>query len=524
MKKYLLSFFICIQTISFASENSKNDTLRILVSSIAEQNPAILTEFLQSLKDLKEENLLIDYFFIDDNNIEESSHLLKAFRNDIEANCLILSSQNDIKYLFDNEKTLDKNEKEKDKKSIFKDLMIQKANLENYDFLFLIDSDILLHPQAIHQLLKAKKDIISNVYQIKSSSDSKPHPQYENIDKNKKFDQNFNFLNQETIKNNNDFLNIMKKPGVYEVDSLKGNILISKNALKKGVSFQKIKKLTILEEDYHFCLRATVLGLSLFIDSHFPALYIKNEKDLIKVKKLKNDFNVKTPRITLSMVIHNEANRYLRKVLEKAKEYITDAVIIDDASTDDSAEICLDILKGIPLHLIINSKIKFSHEVNLRKQQWEETIKTNPDWIINLDADEVFEDNFKDKIHDIINSKDFDAIAFRIYDFWDENHYRDDQYWLGSHYYYIQLIRYIPDIEYYWLEKPQHCGRFPQNIHQFKKHLSDLRMKHYGWAKYEDRLEKYQRYQKYDPDFKYGWKEQYESILDENPNLIKWIE
>ena len=56
MKKYLLSFFICIQTISFASENSKNDTLRILVSSIAEQNHTILKEFLQTLKDLKEKN------------------------------------------------------------------------------------------------------------------------------------------------------------------------------------------------------------------------------------------------------------------------------------------------------------------------------------------------------------------------------------------------------------------------------------------------------------------------------------
>ncbi|MFE6078574.1 hypothetical protein ACFVQB_29420 [Paenibacillus sp. NPDC057886] len=49
-------------------------------------------------------------------------------------------------------------------------------------------------------------------------------------------------------------------------------------------------------------------------------------------------------------------------------------------------------------------------------------------------------------------------------------------------------------------------------------------MKYYGWARAEDRIRKYERYQALDPDARYGWKEQYESILDAEPRLLQWSE
>ena len=42
--------------------------------------------------------------------------------------------------------------------------------------------------------------------------------------------------------------------------------------------------------------------------------------------------------------------------------------------------------------------------------------------------------------------------------------------------------------------------------------------------KEEDRLYKYNRYKQLDPDAVYGIAEQYESILDPQPNLILWEE
>lgn len=57
------------------------------------------------------------------------------------------------------------------------------------------------------------------------------------------------------------------------------------------------------------------------------------------------------PKITLKMHIKNEADRYLIPMLQSAREYIDEAVILDDHSTDNSVEIVRELLKGIPLVL-----------------------------------------------------------------------------------------------------------------------------------------------------------------------------
>jgi len=224
------------------------------------------------------------------------------------------------------------------------------------------------------------------------------------------------------------------------------------------------------------------------------------------------------------MIVKNEGNRYLRRVLESAREYIDNAVIIDDASTDNTVEICKELLKDIPLTLIKNEESKFSNETELRKQQWTETIKTDPDWILFLDADEIFEDNFKNHVKELMINYDVDSYMFRLYDLWDEEHYRDDQLWCAHNLYRIFMIRYQKNFEYKFNETAQHCGRLPYNAGELQYFLSNLRLKHYGWAREEDKIEKYNRYLELDPDGKFGSLEQYQSILDTDVNLIKWEE
>ncbi|NGX34270.1 MAG: hypothetical protein K1060chlam1_00621 [Candidatus Anoxychlamydiales bacterium] len=525
LKIILLFVFIFTQAICYTSENSQNDKLRILVGCPVYQKPAILKECLESLKGLEKKSFTLDYFFIDNNNLEESSQLLKDFSQELsqKSNVLILSMKNDSNYICDENKH-HWNEQAIWRVAKFKDLIIQKAITESYDYLFLIDSDVAVHPKTINQLLESKKDIISNIYWTKWDLNSDFLPQVWLMDNYKLFKiEASEYATEEDIKKRtDDFLTMLKKPGLYEVGGLGGCILISKKALKKGVCFERINNVTIFKEDYHFCLKAVVLGLSLFVDTHYPAFHIYRESDLTRLQDFKKECGIKTPRITLSMVIRNEANRYLRKVLQNAKEYITDAVIIDDASSDDSAKICLEVLKGIPLQLIVNTKSKFANEIDLRKQQWEETIKTNPEWILNLDADEVFEDKFKDQVKYLINSKDTDLYSFRLYDFWNETHYRDDQYWQGHNNYFPLLIKYNPKTKYYFKKKAQHCGRFPNKTFQIKETRSKLRVKHFGWSKLKDRIAKNQRYKQLDPDAKYGIKKHYESILDDNPTLTKW--
>ena len=53
--------------------------------------------------------------------------------------------------------------------------------------------------------------------------------------------------------------------------------------------------------------------------------------------------------------MRNEADQYLKRMLSHARQYITDAVIIDDQSDDENVALCKKVLEGIPLKLIKNN-------------------------------------------------------------------------------------------------------------------------------------------------------------------------
>lgn len=70
------------------------------------------------------------------------------------------------------------------------------------------------------------------------------------------------------------FYQMLRTPGIYEVGGLGACTLISKSAIQKGVSFEKIKNISMRGEDRHFCIRAAALGIDLFVDTHYPAYHI----------------------------------------------------------------------------------------------------------------------------------------------------------------------------------------------------------------------------------------------------------
>lgn len=500
---------------------------KVLVGSPIRQKPAILKEFLESLERVDQTKCSLDYFFIDDNVIDESKALLHSFSQRNGGKCQILGAEEgpSSEYLC-NEITHYWKDDNIWKVAGFKDRMIDLAREKNYDYLFLIDSDIVLHPKTIEQLIEDNKEIISEVFWTRWNPQSIPLPQvwlYDQYTLNEQV-AGENLSQEEVTKRSFDFINKLKRPGVYEVGGLGACTLISKSAIQKGISFRKIPNLTFWGEDRHFCIRAGALGLSLHVDTHYPAYHIYRESNLDGVAAYKRKCDQNMPRLTLAMCVKNEANRYLRDVLAKAKEYITDAVIIDDASTDNTVEVCQELLKDIPLRIIKNSESKFSNEVNLRKQLWEEATKTDPDWVLILDADQIFEDRFKDEIAQMLKNPEVDVYCFRLYDFWNNTHYREDGLW-NAHLRHIPfLVRYRPEVAYQWKETPQHCGSFPITIYNFKMASSPLRLKHFGWSKEEDRIQKNKRYQELDPDAIWGIKAQYDSILDASPHLIKWEE
>ncbi|ETT74628.1 glycosyl transferase, group 2 family protein [Paenibacillus sp. FSL R7-277] len=541
---------------------------RVLLGSPIHQKPEILEHFLKSLQRLNLNNIELHYYLIDDNGDTASSELLQQFAQSGRTVFLESSGYHDDYIRDDNAHAWRISLVWK--VAEFKNQMIRRAEAFGYDYLFLVDSDLILHPSTLEQLISSGKDIIAEVFWTQWQPGKLEQPQVWMHDEYNQWEAlPGEKLSPEEIKRRlHAFLLKMRQPGIYEVGGLGACTLISTQAIKSGVSYKKVRNLSYWGEDRHFCIRAAALDIPLFVDTHYPALHLYRDSDLDKVEEFvrqstatpgtepsehdgkRNDEELerseeanliklqaadaahattpaaaqRRPKLTLTMIVKNEASRFLQQILEEHRKYIDEAVIIDDGSTDGTAELVKEVLGGIPLKLIHNPVSRFNNESELRKQQWEAVVETGPEWILNLDGDEMFESGFAEEVDSLLRTEDCDLFCFRLYDFWDDNHYREDKYWRAHLRYRPFLVRYRQDFTYLWNDLPQHSGRLPENIWELPHQLSNLRIKHLGWSKQEFRLEKYIRYMQLDPDGKYGWKEQYQSILDEHPRLLPWSE
>lgn len=224
------------------------------------------------------------------------------------------------------------------------------------------------------------------------------------------------------------------------------------------------------------------------------------------------------------MQMRNEANRYLELVLENLSQFVDEIVIVDDASTDNTVQICKSYKKVV--RVIELPESRFDREWELRTTLWKSVETTSPDWLLAVDADEVYEDKAKEQIRNLIDQDEFDWVGFRFYDFWGGlTHYRDDEFWNLHHRHTMTLVRYLPGYHYFYPRFDHHCPRLPLSYQVLPGHLSDLRVKHLGWAgNEEERYQKYLRYLTIDPNGIWGNLDQYRSILDPDPNLVEWKE
>lgn len=221
-----------------------------------------------------------------------------------------------------------------------------------------------------------------------------------------------------------------------------------------------------------------------------------------------------------AMLVRNEEGRYLERVLEQMAKVCDKIIVLDDASTDRTPEICkaygAEVFPSIQSYWGTN-------ELKQRKLLWE--LATHEadfgDWILCLDADETFDK--PELLREYIQKADAagcNCLVFPLYDMWDAEHYRDDYYWQGHNGLWPFCVKY-EDIDYFWKETPLHCGRFPMNAVN-RMAPCPIRVQHWGWARPEDRQEKYERYMKSDPNGVYGCMEQYKSIMDVNPVLRRF--
>ena len=266
------------------------DKKRVLVGSPVYQKLEILDAFLKSLKNLNRHTISIDYMFVDDNIDENSGKLLAEFERE-ESTVIIVCGKEQGVYLCDDE-SHHWDDGLMLRVANYKNSIINYTIENNYDYLFFVDSDLVLLPNLIEHLKTTNKDIVSEIFWSQWHNDRPLEPNVWLFDE---YDLVPKILGEKLSKKEMRirqirFLNLLRIPGLYEVGGLGACTLINRAALAEGVSFKPIKNLTIHGEDRFFCIRAAVLGIDLFVDTHYPAYHIYREQDLDGVQDyLKGD-------------------------------------------------------------------------------------------------------------------------------------------------------------------------------------------------------------------------------------------
>lgn len=200
-------------------------------------------------------------------------------------------------------------------------------------------------------------------------------------------------------------------------------------------------------------------------------------------------------RLIAQMIVRNEGQRYLKSVLEKACTWADTILVVDDCSTDDTVSICESFAPKVRVVTNAFPKSMFSEdEAVLRNYLWELVRKEakEGDWIVSLDADEEFSSNFSSWAGGFVNSNSsYQYVTFKLLDMWSPTQYRIDGMWSPL---ITRMFRY-QDLPF-GMTGTIHCGCVPAFVWQTQKELvkADVKLKHLGWVRDEDKDRKYQFY------------------------------
>ena len=197
------------------------------------------------------------------------------------------------------------------------------------------------------------------------------------------------------------------------------------------------------------------------------------------------------------------SEQWIKKSLESALEICSHAVIVD-ASTDNTVEICKSF----------GNKVEIFHDENLpfdetrdKNMILEMALKKNPDFLFNIDADEILMPNSKKILLEEINTlySDTDVFEFQYLEMWDKpNQYRYDAHmssiWRKK---LVRMKNQPNDLHYDDTPYPNnmHCPPIPDNAFGLNSSVrSRVKILHYGYYDLASRQEKFERYTKMDPD------------------------
>jgi hypothetical protein len=240
---------------------------KILFFSSICKTKSILEITLHSYAKLQKNNFEIDFLFYDDNKEESASTFLIEFCT-LHSNFSLMTKMEIIKTDYDDHKW---NPSQIDRIITIKNRAIEYALEKGYNYLFLVDADLVLHPNTLVHLVKQKQHFIFTVFWTLFFNELYHKPNAWDW-------HSWGYKNAETLLK-------LSKNGMYKVGGGGACTLLSDEILSKGLTFDRLPSLNYQGEDRHFCTRAQALGYDVVVDTYFPAYHIFLNKQCEEAKQ-----------------------------------------------------------------------------------------------------------------------------------------------------------------------------------------------------------------------------------------------
>jgi radical SAM superfamily enzyme YgiQ (UPF0313 family)/GT2 family glycosyltransferase/SAM-dependent methyltransferase len=233
----------------------------------------------------------------------------------------------------------------------------------------------------------------------------------------------------------------------------------------------------------------------------------------------------KPPRIICQMRIKNE-DRWIQDVLDSIAKVAQGIIILDDGSTDRTQEICKQHPAVLEYYWQSEPVID---EVRDKNRLIKMTLAQDPDWILCMDGDEIFEDSASERICEAIRNcpEDVSVLDIEFLYMWNDlNHYRVDGIYGRLFHHRLfklegqdrQALSFTPTAH----GGNFHCESVPPNICGRSMEI-DVKIKHLGYMYRADREHKYYWYKS--NDTVHAVQGYYEHLLDQpEMALAEWNE
>lgn len=221
--------------------------MKVLIAAPLRQDVRIFREYQKALDALKiPEGVTVDRFFVINDCPEVITEIRGADYYVLNTGDVYEKTDKDHLWTRDN----------LSKMHTLRNLCCRYAEGGGYDYLFSVDTDLILHPDTLTELLLTGKDIVSELFWTNGWCNAWEYDQSSGMDK------------------------AWVRPGLYQVGMTGACILISRRVLEAGVDYSPIPNIrkALWGEDRHFCIRAACAGFTIWTDSHCPPEHLYTER------------------------------------------------------------------------------------------------------------------------------------------------------------------------------------------------------------------------------------------------------